>query len=276
MEKINALIIFCEGAHDVAFCRLAFKYHFNINKINWKFSEYPSPLNQLFQTSITKHAAKDMSLDMAHKFFLPDKTLYSKEKKNLILLFNTGGKTKTDNPKKFLGDFIPLLKQAEIFPDSADKIIKSCNYLFLYDRDYKKESEILSWHNKQFEKIDDETSISEKEKKIYLFSKSNNTGTLENMLLPMLKETEENLTNKGEQFIDDCFTWHTKKEDIKIRTAEIAKRKKSIITVIGQRKKPGSSMNVIIDQAKLIPQKTFINNEDVKKFVSFVKGFAKI
>ncbi|MBW1649678.1 MAG: hypothetical protein JRJ44_03165 [Deltaproteobacteria bacterium] len=81
MEKINALIIFCEGAHDVAFCRLAFKYHFNINKINWKFSEYPAPLNQLFKTNIKKHAAKDMSLDMAHKFFLPDKTLYSKEKK---------------------------------------------------------------------------------------------------------------------------------------------------------------------------------------------------
>ncbi len=81
MEKINALIIFCEGAHDVTFCRLAFKYHFNINKINWKFSEYPAPLNQLFQNNIKKHAAKDMSLDMAHKFFLPDKTLYSKEKK---------------------------------------------------------------------------------------------------------------------------------------------------------------------------------------------------
>jgi len=35
-------------------------------------------------------------------------------------------------------------------------------------------------------------------------------------------------------------------------------------------------MNVIIDQAKLIPKTTFINNEDVKKFVSFIKNFAKI
>ncbi len=75
MEKINTLLVFCEGPHDVAFCRLVFKFCFEINKISWKFSEYPSPFNQLFKASMEKHAAQDMSLDMAHKFFLPDRTL---------------------------------------------------------------------------------------------------------------------------------------------------------------------------------------------------------
>lgn len=130
MELINTLIIFCEGPHDVAFCRLVFKHCFNISPINWKFSQFPTPLNQLFKTSMGNHALQDMSLDMAHSFFLPARTLYSEEKKTLILLFNTGGKTRTDNPKNFLTDFLPLLQEATRFPDGADKAIKTCNYYF--------------------------------------------------------------------------------------------------------------------------------------------------
>ena len=129
MDNIDALMVFCEGPHDVAFCRMAFKYCFGIEQISWKFSDFPSPLNQLFKASMGKHAAQDMSLDMAHKFFLPDKTLYSEEKKCLILLFNTGGKSKTCNPRNFLMDFLPLLKISRILPDGADKTIDSCKYL---------------------------------------------------------------------------------------------------------------------------------------------------
>ncbi|KHD08014.1 hypothetical protein PN36_04650 [Candidatus Thiomargarita nelsonii] len=137
MENINALLVFCEGPHDVAFCRLMFKYCFDISQIAWKFSEYPAPFNQLFKTSMENHAAQDMSL--AHKFFLPDKTLYNEKRKLLVLLFNTGGKSKTDNPKNFLKDFLPLFENREVFSGDAKKIVNNCSYLFLYDRDHKEE-----------------------------------------------------------------------------------------------------------------------------------------
>jgi hypothetical protein len=91
-------------------CRLMFKHCFDMSQMSWKFSEYPAPFNQLFKTSMENHAAQDMSLDMAHKSFLPDKTLYNEERKLLVLLFNTGGKSKTDNPKFFLKDFLPLFE----------------------------------------------------------------------------------------------------------------------------------------------------------------------
>jgi hypothetical protein len=143
MENINALLVFCEGPHDVAFCRLMFKYCFNISQISWKFSQYPAPFNQLFKTSMENHAAQDMSLDMAHKFFLPDRTLYDEKRKLLVLLFNTGGKSKTDNPKNFIKNFLPLLKQSKVFPGDAKKIVNNCSYLFLYDRDHKEPSEVF-------------------------------------------------------------------------------------------------------------------------------------
>jgi len=50
-----------------------------VRNVVGNFSEYPAPFNQLFKTSMENHAAPDMSLDMAHKFFLPDKILYNEE-----------------------------------------------------------------------------------------------------------------------------------------------------------------------------------------------------
>lgn len=288
MENINALLVFCEGPHDVAFCRLMFKYCFNITQISWKFSEYPAPFNQLFKTSMENHAAQDMSLDMAHKFFLPDRTLYDDERKLLVLLFNTGGKSKTENPKNFLKDFLPLFKNREIFSGDAKKIVNNCSYLFLYDQDDKQPSNVFSWCKNEFSQIEDDIFISEdfvtddennlaascmdKNVGVYVFSK-NSPGTLEDILLPMFESAQNELLNEAEKFIDS-FTWKTEQDNAEKRIAEIAKRKKAIITTMGQRKKPGSSMNVIVDQGKLISSKIFTQNHDVKLFVDFVASLA--
>jgi len=290
MENINALLVFCEGPHDVAFCRLMFKHCFDINQISWKFSEYPAPFNQLFKTSMENHAAQDMSLDMAHKFFLPDKTLYNEKLKLLVLLFNTGGKSKTENPKKFLKDFLPLLKQAKVFPSDAKKIVNKCGYLFLYDRDHNAPSNVFSWCQNEFSQIGDELFIEEdfitddenplaascmaKTVGVYVFSKSNSPGTLEDILLPLFEFAQSEWVSETGKFIDSVFTWKTKQDNAKNRIAEIARKKKAIITTMGQRKKPGSSMNVVLDQGKLISKDIFTQNNDVKLFVDFVASLA--
>lgn len=282
MENINALLVFCEGPHDVAFCRLVFKYCFGINKKSWKFSEYPAPFNQLFKTSMENHAAKDMSLDMAHKFFLPDRTLYSQERKLFVLLFNTGGKTKTDNPKNFLNDFLPLLKQTKIFPGGANRVIDNCKYLFLYDRDHKEPSDVFSWfintfsHIRTYDKNNQAASCMDKTVGSYLFSAPDSFGTFEDILLPMFESAQKEVMGKAAEFIDGCFAWETEHNVVKTKTAEIAKRKKAIITVPGQRKKPGSSMNVVVDQGKLITKDIFNNNNEVRLFADFVAFLADL
>jgi hypothetical protein len=43
---------------------------------------------------------------------------------------------------------------------------------------------------------------------------------------------------------------------------------------MGQRKKPGSSMNVVVDQGKLISKEIFTQNNEVKLFVDFVASLA--
>jgi len=74
-RDVTALLAFCEGSHDVAFVRRVLRSCLNFEKVDWRFSEFPSPLNSLFKANVNRHAAQDLSLDMAHKFYLPDHVL---------------------------------------------------------------------------------------------------------------------------------------------------------------------------------------------------------
>ena len=64
-----------------------------------------------------RHAAQDLSLDMAHKFFLPDCVF----QKNyfLILVFNAGGSSQVDKVKVLLKKFLTLLAQSATFLDNS-------------------------------------------------------------------------------------------------------------------------------------------------------------
>ncbi|MCU0286620.1 MAG: hypothetical protein MUF15_09490 [Acidobacteria bacterium] len=297
MEQTKALIIFCEGKHDVAFCRLIFKHFLGTTENKeLKFSHYPSPFHRLFKTSIEKHFVGDMSLDMAHKFFLPDSTYIKNDW--LFLLFDTGGKSKRENPHHFLYDFVDLMENenASVFQEGAPSFINDVKYLFLFDADHKRPEDIFT----EFEKNYWEIKKSEKEKRIWLKDKLtrdeknaffavsndkavyvwadpvNHTGTLEEYLLPLFETDQKELAEKATLFIDSTFPWETdhKKNDKSI--AEIAKRKKAIITALGQRKKPGCSMNVILDQSELLSADTLWKSEAVRNFAEFVATFTGI
>ncbi|MCP4698481.1 MAG: hypothetical protein GY862_16760 [Gammaproteobacteria bacterium] len=94
---------------------------------------------------------------------------------------------------------------------------------------------------------------------------------MEDIVLPMLEKDQEKLSEAAGEFVDTSFQWNTDDNgNLKRKIAETAKRKKAIMTAAGQRKKPGGSMNVILDQSKLISSDTFTNNEDVRAFADFV------
>jgi hypothetical protein len=100
---------------------------------------------------------------------------------------------------------------------------------------------------------------------------------LEEYLLPLFAADQEEWTKKAVRFIDDTFLWEidSGKNEQK-RIAEIARRKKAIITALGQRRKPGSSMYVILDQAELISCGTLWNNKSVRDFLEFLSAFTGI
>lgn len=289
MKSLSALLIFCEGSHDVAYCRLIFKNFFNIHKVSKRFSDYPSPLNLLFRTIVETHAAKDLSMNMAHKFFLPDHVLYSQDEDLIVLLFNSGGKSAV-NPTSFLTKFFPLLKVATVLPEDANEYIHSCRYLFLYDRDRQDfdrflidfasdygtpDMEPLRGNGFDLERVGDNAAIStDRRVGLYMFSIGDNYGTLEDILLPLFGSAHPAIAQKAENFIDGAFSWRTSSDDMEEQISEQARRKKAIITAMGQRKKSGMSMSVIIDQSHLLQHEVLVESPNVIDFANFIRTFS--
>lgn len=67
--------------------------------------------------------------------------------------------------------------------------------------------------------------------------------------------------------------WEMEHPNAQRRIAEIAKMRKASITLMGQRKKPGSSMNVIVSQSKLINRDNLQASPTVNNLVNFFSSF---
>ncbi|SDU50098.1 DUF3226 domain-containing protein [Pseudomonas mandelii] len=285
---MKALMIFCEGPHDVAFVKKIMESIFSFQRVAWKFSEYPSPFNQLFKSSVDKHAARDMALDMAHKFFLPDQVF--KRNNDLVLLFNSGGKEQIAKIKELLSDVVPMLNNASVFLQGATEFVSETKYLFFYDADDIGAARVRSEAFAAFEEViegerwmlspwDQDTSnpfaaISDN-KAIYIWGETPERGTLEDLLHPIFAVENSECIERAEHYIDGAFSWDLGSGELKRSVAEIARRKKAIITAIGQRKKPGSSMNVVLEQAKLISNQTLRESRSVNDLVVFIEKFAQ-
>ena len=287
MREINVLFLFCEGPHDVAFCYLVMKYCFGMKTVKDNFSLYPSPLHRLLPQNLKKHAAGDMSLDMAHKFFLPDRTVANGDV--YVLLFNMGGKTRIDNPKEFLSSFLPLYESRAMFSKDAESMVRDVRYLFLYDADHEPATKIFTDCQVNFEYIEDLLFITQQfnsspknpgaavsaDKGVYVLGDTNTgKGTLEDILLPIYTKTQIDWCEKAKTFIDDAFSFQSEHRNEQQHIAARAKKTKAVITAAGQGKRPGRPMSAIIQDNVLGSIENFRASEPVRKFADFVHEFA--
>ncbi|CAD7854510.1 MAG: hypothetical protein, partial [Olavius algarvensis Gamma 1 endosymbiont] len=90
--------------------------------------------------------------------------------------------------------------------------------------------------------------------RLYVWGGEGGQGTLEDILMPVLRASEPELTAAAEQCIETLFDWETDHGDEARSIAEQAKKHKAAITLAGQREIPGASMNVIVGQTKQLLQ----------------------
>ena len=77
---MKVCMIFTEGPHDVAFVRKVLKIFLNAEeKTKIKISDFPKPLDSIFEGYVKNREMQDLSLDMVQKFFLPDR-IFEREK----------------------------------------------------------------------------------------------------------------------------------------------------------------------------------------------------
>jgi hypothetical protein len=222
---------------------------------------------------------------MAHKFFLPESILRKEDQ--LILLFNCGGKNQYEKIRTLLSDYLPIFPQAQTFAQGAKEVVGSIRYLFLYDADAEGLDGVLKNVKTKFSKIGEIDFINEDwaenstfefcksagDKAVFVWGESPDRGTLEDILTPMFAQKHSELMNKAEVAIDSMFTWDTGNTNPKKAVPEIEKKKKAILTAVGQGKKPGSSMNVILEQSGLLKKEDLEKNALTKEFVAFVENF---
>lgn len=285
-DEIDALLIFCEGPHDSAFLKMTLTKLMGYEVRDLKFTEMPSPFNSMFSSAVKNHAAQDMSLDMAHKFFLPDFVLCKGS--TFVFIFNCGGDTRNQKVKILLASFIPLLLQAGIFTAGATSFAKSAKYLFLSDSDANGIEKITEELNKELKKIDDQDFISGDwkesssefgrvavDKAIFVWGATPTSGTLEDIIFPMFDHAEpsKGFTTKASASMADMFVWDVDHESTVKSVAEKAKYKKAVLTTAGQRERPGSSLNVILSQSGLITQNALESCKTTAGLVKFINEF---
>ncbi len=286
IRQVHALLAFCEGPHDSSFVRIVLKQLMNYSVEKLKFSEMPSPFDKLFETAVKTHAAQDMSLDMAHKFFLPDTVL--RKDNTIVFLFNCGGKNQYNKIKTLLAAYLPLFEQAETFAQNAEEITRSVRYLFLYDTDADGLETMTDNLNRELETIEDDRFINNdwlpstsdfgkisNDKAVFVWGRTPEKGTLEDILVPLFEFDANNKTlmDKARITLNDMFEWDVAHPEIKRAVAENEKFLKALLTTTGQRKKPGSSMNVILEQSGLITPQALSASEIIADFVTFLEEF---
>ncbi|KWT92945.1 hypothetical protein [Candidatus Magnetominusculus xianensis] len=289
IKSINALLTFCEGPHDVAYVRMVLRKLLNFKIVKAKFKELPSPFNAIFKKTVQEYVQGDLSLDMAHKFFLPDTILQNGN--HMILLFNCGGKDNYDKVRTLISDYLEALQDARTFPQGAEDVVDSTRYLFVYDADAKGIKDICCDVTTNFCSINNgEDFITQDwgkaphsdfgrvagDKAVYVWGENPGRGTLEDILIPLFANDNEELMTKATSAVVKMFPRDTDNNDAIIAVPALAKQKKSILTLLGQGEKPGSSIAVILEQSKLLTDTTLKDDERTGAFTKFVAEFINL
>lgn len=112
------------------------------------------------------------------------------------------------------------------------------------------------------------------DKGFYIWAGPDGKGTLEHVLVPLFKHRNAGLHRNAEKAIDTLFIWPLNDGDSSTQIAQQSKRAKAILTTMGQKKKPGGSLNVVLRQAKLVRAEDLKSNDAVQAFADFLRRFA--
>ena len=283
---VRVLLVFCEGYHDSVFIEMVLRQMLGYSREQQlRFSAMPSPFNALFSESVQQHAGGDLSLSMAHKFYLPDTML--KKDGGVAFVFRVDGKYGEPAIVRFLLDFLPLLGEAEKFPSGASQVAQPVHYLFSYDADTDGVDKVAKEVAHRLHTIGDDDFIAAPwaasasefgrvsgDKAVFVWGETPQKGTLEDVLMPLFERGDSaSIFDTLKGTMKDLFAWDLNSKRATTAMAESSAYKKAVITAAGQRQKPGSSLHVILQQAGLLTEADLQSCPIALEFTKFLKDF---
>lgn len=256
----HIITVFCEGLHDVAFLTKILKADTFLSNDKLKIGEFPLPYSNLLETEAKKSNVNDLNLQELRNTLMPSATLQKDD--NFLFFYAMGGDTRKDKRQKLLSDlnsFIPKSKN-EFSTLPKDTIL---SVLYFLDADNKGvDKRLIEVVDEMHEIITEigEHSFNENGDRVslfdgmlnigaYIFQKQGeDTGKLEDILVPIMKENNDKIFEAAEKFIDENY-------DSTRVIGNNFDQMKSLVSTVGQLQKSGASNVVCIGQTDYLSVK---------------------
>lgn len=281
----KVILTLLEGPHDVSFI-------YRILKVNGFIStkkiikDLPSPLNLYLSNpkSFQSVSVDEMKIGTVQQSFFPKEILEKGE--NTVVLFSTGGVTKSEVRKKIITQFYAV-KDIENSKSAINEL--SISILFLLDAE---EDGLQARINGISKEICDAMNINSDIKLTnasfiridnidfgaYVFAKNDvETGRLEDILLPLMMKDNESIFDDATIFLSKInnyplFSGRTNNTDVKQITKVVKQDfnfEKSLISTAGQLQTSGKSNVQVIRESSYLNDEKLLNDIQCKRIAKF-------
>jgi len=276
---LKAVLVFCEGAHDVAFTQRSLGAVAQCKWVSKSIRELPSPFGRsptaskgLLATRLERRGIEDLNLQMATHPQLPnfEAIVEDTTSNTMFMMIRTNGKDQVDTVQNLLRDMHDTFDETLV--DTYD--VTEYAAAFLFDANAVGMTATIDdfrqRYNNHFGDLSgvdhgtwDTTEISPVGCFVFHDRNDDQTGTLEDHLAPMVDTEWPDRYAKARAFIHD----NRNETDRVSRTG--ASQLKAVITAAGQFHVPGAGLTQVVGRRGL-PNTVFKESPLSKELVAFL------
>ena len=276
---MKAVLVFCEGRHDVVFAQRSLGAHGGCEWVNRPIGELPSPFGPggvakkgLIETRFERQAVEELSLQDAAYPQLPcfESIVENAETDTMFFMVRTAGKGQSGP----VTDLLQVLDVTITEERAGTFDVTEYAAAFLFDADGAGLVSTLNGFRERYrehfgdlENLEHGRWAAETSVPVgcFVFHRSDRdpTGTVEDHLKPMVQQAWPDRYAGAERFIKEN---RTATDKVSGREAE---RLKAIITTAGQFNHPGDPMSIIVGR-KGLPRERFTASRPSAELADFL------
>lgn len=285
----KAVFAVCEGSQDVAFLYRLF-HAGGFTNYNKKITDFPKPVSDYLKKSLESIDYENLKLDESRRRPFPQEILIKDE--TLVLLYAVGG----DEKRTIRRSMLESIAGFSIMPDDTNALYpgKSLQYALIYFFDANNKG-IKAREKSIKEELYEVTGVDvpglasgiglQSIKGLlvgcYIFARDDGYGKLEDIIIPLMREGNEDIFQKAADFLKLKDESRLKKLRLeKNSEGEIEEtysnkkldfdEKKSQIGIAGQLQVSGKSNTVIIKDTDYIKLQKIRDNHSCRKILEFI------
>lgn len=272
----NITVVFCEGQHDIAFLSKILYVH-GYKEYKNKLKVFKEPLGEQYLSILREEkniSEKRLGFNSIYK--IPSVALFKDDE--LVLFHNMGGDGRVTEREEL------LLMYKNLQTEEDDFSLFGLNFKFLYffDADTSILQDRLDELNKELALTDEIEhniilNVDSYQWGCYVFHKGKEGGYLEDVLLDLMKPTNERIFENTEAFISSNILIPIERQSEYKPFSDTYNNKckfydkKSIISIAGQLQFSGMANSVIISKSDFIKKDDILNspvcNDIMKMFI---------